>query len=111
MSPWIPIAVSIVTTVVFGLVGFIVKRELSRSATVISEMKESHSKELAEIKKVLEEFGKELKERLVECDSKFLSKEMFHTLDTSRKEVDQLRRESDSKLEGLIKDLLSKLGG
>jgi hypothetical protein len=111
MSPWIPIAVSLATTIIFGLVGFIVKRELARNAKELAEMKTAHSNDLAEIKKTLEGFAKELKNRLVDCDARFLSKEMFNSLEASRKEVDQLRRESDSRLEGLIKDLLVKVGG
>ncbi|MCP4573246.1 MAG: hypothetical protein GY838_12905 [bacterium] len=111
MSPWIPIAVSVATTVIFGLVGFIVKRELARNAAVITEMKTVHSKALAEIKKAQASLAAELKARVSECDARFLSKELFNSLETSRKEVDQLRREADGRLEGLIKDLLSKHGG
>jgi len=111
MSPWIPIAVSVVTTVVVGLVGFIVKRELGRLAADNAELKKDNEAEAKERREAMKKLSTALKDFIATCEDKYLSKEMFHTLEQSRKEVDQLRRDQDGRLESLITQLLSKYGG
>lgn len=111
ISPWIPIAISVVTTVVVALVGFIVKRELGRLAADNAELKKANEAEAKERREAMEKLSADLKAFTVTCEDKYLSKEMFHTLEQSRKEVEEIRRAQDGRLESLITDLLSKYGG
>lgn len=100
MSPWIPIAVSTVGPILMGLIGFFVKRELSRQSKDFADVKASYAKVESDMRVCKET-----------CDGRFLTKEMFNTLEASRKELEALRREQDQRLEHLIQELLKKLGG
>lgn len=100
MSPWIPIAVSAIGTIIMGLVGFIVKRELGRQTKDFADVKDAYAK-----------IDNDLRVCKQTCEGKFLTKEMFNTLEKSRKEIEELRREQDKRLENLIQELLKKLGG
>ncbi|KKN87450.1 hypothetical protein LCGC14_0259050 [marine sediment metagenome] len=111
MNPWIPIAVSISSSVIMALIGFIVKRELGRVASDTADLKKANAAEAKERKEALEKMAADTKAFTQACDDKYLSKELFNSLEVSRKEVDQLRREADGRLEGLIKDLISRHGG
>jgi type II secretory pathway pseudopilin PulG len=111
MSPWISIAVSVATAVIAGLVGFIVKRELSRQTDALKAIRVAHETEVKERREALAVLTADLRSLDDTCETKYLSKELFNRLEEARKEVDQLRREQDGRLEGLIKDLLSTYGG
>ena len=100
MSPWIGISVSLVSTVVMALVGFIVKRELGRLATDLGAIRKKQDSQEADLKAFVKA-----------CKDEYMSKETFHTLDDARREVEEIRRGQDGRLENLITQLLAKYGG
>jgi hypothetical protein len=111
ISPWIPIAISVVSTVIMSLVGFIVKRETSRISADFADLKKANAEEAAIRRADIAAIASELKDRQASCEARFLPKEMFAALDGARQEVDRLRREADGRLERLIRELLAKHGG
>jgi hypothetical protein len=100
MSPWISIAISTATTVILGLLGLLAKRELGRIKDDFANNRKEHAAISAAITKLGES-----------AEEKYLSKDMFDRLDASRKEIEKLRKEQDQRLEGLLNELVARMGG
>ncbi len=111
MSPWVPIAVSVATAVILGLLAVIWRRETNAIATKNTETAAALAKLELGLSTATRDLREEVRRLKEDADKKYLPRDLFDRLEQARKEVEEARRDTEKRLGDDINRLLERLGG